>query len=382
MPSWEEYRKQQKDLRAKFTGSGGGKGFKGTKGSAPQAWMLRAKYFAPGERPTRVRLIPTSPQDPFHLYYNKWWENKVTNKRAPVISNSRNGELEVPDLVFYYASAQDNPQLLAVPTYAITVLILETFHKVERRSAKNTAYFDFVRCAGLDRYGKVACDMCRQNVETVFGQQRYWSMSNMSKDELMDELNGLTHRCANCGVGELQTYAYECAKCGKEIANRYNDTELTDGDVAVLDNEAVECQHCGETTPARKLYECMTRVGTGYKEGCSKPTKAPATATPFDYDITLVGEKTANITKPTITAFAPARTYEIPGYMLQPMPFTSFLSYMTLEEQSRALGLPNPFDSAAEKALTDYFASKSAPTPSAASAGEADPDSIPWGNKK
>ncbi len=353
------------------------------------------QYIDPPESGVFGRLIPCNPDEAFHTFCERWTE-RPDGTRRPVIGNSRNNELPVPDLVYYLAAEYDDPKLLARTMHAITFVVLDWYHNVPRagkpgKDGKARFYDEFVRCAGKDRHGRSRCSICASEEQQrlagkevkprVFGQAKYLKLSNQQRDQLLDELDSLKKRCASCGVGEVATFRYDCPECKSVLLNRYDTPDVSDEDLDLLENGSLECPDCHKEIRAEKVLECTRHIGEAYKPGCSNPTKLPPETGLFDVDIMLACTKYEF----HILEFSPQRQFEhLPANLNEPLPLYDFLSYMTLKEQAEAMGIVNPFGEDEERELEAYFA-KNAPsrtaTPSSAGAEEADPDSIPWGSK-
>lgn len=377
--SWQEIAKEQAAKRKAGFGAtpnfGGKSGVKG-----PSAKAMKQRYWSPAELGTRIRLVPVSEDDPWFVYYQRW--HKVGSMTVPVISNSQNGLLNVPDLVYHLACEKESDELLAKPMYAITVLLLEDFHKVEKTSQKGAKFAEYVRCMGRDSRGKVRCDHCTAGVPKVFGQQRYYSLSQWGRERLLEEIGKLPGRCAACATGELSLASYVCGGCKGTLVD-LTTTVVTDEDKEFLSSgEALTCNLCGKDCVPEAVYECVIPDGTSFREGCANP-KRIAPASIFDYDFTLRATKNAagKLSDVAISSFSEKKVYALQGYMTRPMPLAGFLSYEPLVDQAAKLHIEIPFEDVAE--AEDYLASYFAPkTPAGATQAErpeeADADAVDW----
>lgn len=369
--SWEQYQAQQAEIRKRLQGLGG----KGGKHEEP-AWKKRMNNFNPKDTKTWIRLYPD-----WYLYYGRWCGEKP---KKFVISNSHNGEKDVPDLLFLQADRANNPKLLASRYLAATVTVLEYYHEVEvpnKDPKKSKGYINYERCDGTDIYGRSRCKLCASGAKKVFGQRKHWSMSPRSKDDLEEEMSLRLKMCLNCCKGEVSASRFSCNKCSKVILDRYQE-EVSDEDANQLHDPAgIECPHCGQACNPVCVYECFVPTGGGYAKGCDKPIPVPYGA--GIYDLEYLVEQDSSDWTISINAFRLAGEHpELPGHMLQPMDFHSFFSHMTLEDQAKALGCDNPFGAEGEAIVANFFARQPG-VAQASKAGpeEADPHSITW-NKK
>jgi hypothetical protein len=365
--SWEQYQATQAETRKRLQGMGGSN-------YAEPAWKKRMNNFNPKGTKTWVRLRPD-----WYLYYSKWYG---TGTKRMVISNSHNGELMVPDLVFMHAEQRNDPKLFANRQVAATTTVLEYFHEVEepnRKDPKKKGYLTYVRCGGVDSFKRPNCKLCTDGVKKVFGQQKHWSMSPKSRDELEDEMQLRKRMCLNCCVGEVQVAKYACVHCNVILLDRYTEA-VSDEDAAVLENpDGVECPHCGKAGVPTRTYDCAVYTGSSYEKGCDKPTPVPAEAGIYDMEY-LVEQDPSDYTI-SIPKFRLAQNHpDLPRHMLDGLDLYSTFSHMTLDEQSKGLGIPNPFGAEGEAAVAAFF-KQTAPAPAKASQAapeEADETSIPW----
>lgn len=379
--SFEQFQKNQAKLRQDKFGDNPG-------GSKIQPWQMRMKYFFPSDIPTKMRLIPTTPDEPFYKYHQAWITTGT--RKVNVIGNSHNGEKPVPDLVYYYAIEEGNDDFLTKANYAITCVVLEQFHPIKKASAsdKSKSYTVYERCLGKDIRGRVRCDECKKNSETSLGQQYYWSMGARTREQLTDLLDNLKHRCVNCFRGTLMVNSFECPSCKETIADLGQD-DVSDEDLQALHEADIDCPHCGKSVRATENSQCVLVRGSGenatYDEGCGKPTRGPVQEDIFAYDIELRSVKVGNNYMLEIDKFWPITKVAVPEGMLRPMPLPLFLSHMTLKEQADKLGKANVYGDDGEKRVAAYFrdegihaaedkSAKDANTPESA-------ESVDWGDK-
>lgn len=360
---------------------GGGGGGGGSGGGAP-AWSMRMRYFNPGPTPTRIRLVPYRAGQLWFRYMSRWVKLTVNGKQVSrnVIGNSHNGELAVPDLLYYYMIENENPQLQASPSDVVTVAVLENYHQVKKgTSKKGRDYFDLVRCEGVDRFNVTKCKLCKDGSPVEFGNQNHWSFWPNARQQFSEQLALIPGRCSGCFKGEISVYGYACAKCDTELGNHF--TGGIDPDLeSALRTEPTKCPSCKETALAKHLIECVIRHGEGeaaqYSEGCKTPKRPPEGVEPWEYDLWVVEEKVGQASAIRIIKFAPPKD-DVPASLLQPFEFNDFFSHMSLDEQAKNLGRENVFGPEEQKAVDDFFAT---PPAQQAAPDEADAHSVPWGS--
>lgn len=390
--SWAEFQKTQRENQQRLRdnrGKGDGKGGDGKGGrfNGVPPWKYRMEFFDPKSRRTWIRLVPTTYAEPFFLHYSRW-AGQPGHKKL-VLSNSHNGDLDVPDLVFWNAVKMEEERpgsgdaVSARAQYAITVAVLEYFHRIHVANAdpKKKGYDKYERCDGSKDFRKPKCPHClneaegKGNTVKVFGQRKYWALSNRGRDELVELALEKLHTCASCGKGEVAPVRFKCSApgCGKLIADRYDtSTELTDDDIDALLNSVIDCPHCNKEIEAVVEYACLMDDGS---VGCDKPARMGKNI----FDIEFQVEQDKDNYALFIHAVRPVQEHkELPGSMLRPMPFNEFLLYMSLEDQAKALGIQNPYGKEEEALVVEFFKTRAAATPSGAAPEEADPDSIPW----
>lgn len=371
----------------KSKGKPGGSSAGPRDGKAPD-WAMRMKFFSPGQIPTRIRLIPQNPEQLWFSYYSKWHKSNdpQTGKQVNrnVIGNSHNGAREVPDLLYYYAIKQQNADLMASEQFAVTVVVLEDFHEVEKGKSKaGNPYYDYVRCTGKNRFGQSVCELCNQGVKKTFGQRLHWSLWPSAKRGFEEQLHELNNRCVGCNKGELSVYGYNCASCGSQFANHYDKT-IDPMDEKIFQTEEVTCQDCGKTGMAGQLIECVVRHGSGddvsFSEGCKNPTRPEPVESPWDYDLTVVSEAVGKSSRVVVTGFTPKKQYpQLSKDLEQPFNFI-FFDRMTMEDQAKAMNRAVPpewGDVASVQRLVDQFFNDKAQE-QFVSPDKEDGDSVPW----
>ena len=387
--SWTEYQKEQARKRAAGTTLALGKGQSGQgghKGGTP-AWKMRMEFFDPKGKRTWVRMVPTTVAKPFFLHYSRWVGPKGGKKL--VISNSHNGDLPVPDLVYYAAERANDASLLAKAQHAITMAVLEYYHEipVANKDPKKKGYNKYERCGGKNRFGKLACQYCideeagKNTSKKVFGQRKYWPMSGRTKESLLEEVSAKLNVCLSCGTGEIFPVRFSCPACKQLILDRY-ENDVTEDELSVMLTDRVECPHCHKTVKTDVEKACIVSSDGEDRDGCDNPKSFPEGTTAFDVEF-QIEQDTENYAL-IVHAVRPIKNHaELPGIVLQPMPFAEFLQYMTLKDQAFALGMDsNPFGQEGEDALLEYFSKSNVQAvPSEADAEEADEESIPWDKK-
>lgn len=323
---------------------GGGGNYK------PSILSLRMKYWRPTETPTRVMLIPWTQEQKFYSYFQSWIKNGSSSRT--VISNSRGGELPVPDLVTYYAHKEENPKILPMEKFACSVLVLEDFHKVEKTSRKGTKYTQMVRCGGTDRYNRSACEHCDEGIEKVFGNLYHWSMGWGHKKQLEEAFSKLLERCGSCGEGTISVWGFGCPECGGVIADQKKE-RLSDDDIEFFMNGTMDCPHCEKAIQCEQLTECVHELPGKWVKGCDNPSRLNPWGAELLISTTGSGSSTAiNI---DLKDWEPTLTKEVADWKTKGFEFDKFFAFDTLAEQAKLMGRDNPFDDEAEKLLADYF---------------------------
>lgn len=338
------------------------------------SWAMRLRYFKADEAPTRIRLIPQESGQLWHTYFGQWLT--VGDRKRFILSNSHNGILEVPDLLYFYAYEDQNRMLFARKTYVVTVLVLEDFYKVPKTSKNGGTYYEYKRSYGTDQFGRSLdpAELADAGHEKVFGRQLHLSLRDGDQYEhFMEQLSAVSERCGNCKEGAISVYAYNCGECGEEIANHKTNPIRPDLE-RQLRNEQVACQACDHQGKATQVTECVSKRGygsaTSYVAGCDNPTMID----PSECDLVVRGGPASKGTLIDIVDFVPSDNDDerIKDWMARPMAFKEFFSYMDLEEQARTLARPNVFDASAQTILERHFQDD----PS-----EPDTHSVPYGTE-
>jgi len=320
--------------------------------SKPSKLSMRMKYWRPSETVTRIRLIPQSSEVPFYSFFQSWV--KVNGRSRTVICNDRNGELEVPCLVSYYALKDENPGLLPSKKEVITVQVLEDFHKIEQTSNAGNQYFKYVRSLGVNRFGHSQDPPEYKDAEKVFGQKYHWSMGGGHRRQLEAQLEEITEHCGSCKDGFISVYAYACAECGDVVAS-HKDRDLPEEEIFFLRNEKVKCHSCDHEGALAQMTECVHKKGFGssaeWVDGCDNPKKV----SPWDVELIISTTGEGNATSIVINDWSIAEERDIKEWLTTPFDFDYFFGYMDLDEQGRAMGKDNPFDEASQKLLEDHF---------------------------
>ena len=138
------------------------------------AWKLRQEYFKPGAQPTKVRLVPNDKGELWYPYKSKWVSTSKGKRK--IISNSWNGEREIPCVLDYQALETGNDDYVASEVLVASVVVLETHYKIPKVSGRGNEYFVHERSLGTDRHGRSLDPAEYQNYEKVFGRKLHWSM--------------------------------------------------------------------------------------------------------------------------------------------------------------------------------------------------------------
>lgn len=325
----------------------------------PSKLSMRMKYWRPNEEPTRIRLIPLPGESNFYSYYQSWV--KVNGRPRTVICNDRNGELEVPCLVSYYALKDENPALLPSKRDTITVLVLEEFYKIPQTSSAGNQYFKYVRSKGSNRFGHNQDPPEYKDMDKVFGQKYHWSMGSGHRRQLEAQLEEVTERCGSCKDGYISIYAYACPECDEVLAS-HKERDLPEEEVFFLRNEMVQCTNpkCEHNGWPSQLTECVLKKGFGssveWVPGCDKPTKVH----PWDVELIVSTTGEGNSTSIVVNDWCIAEERDIKEWLTTPFDFDYFFGYMDLDEQAQAMGRDNPFDGASQKLLEDHFSMSAA----------------------
>jgi hypothetical protein len=382
--SFEDFHKQQKESKvrqkmlSKTSGGNRGSGGNGTSGGdfvaqRPPAWKFRMRdfKFRPDEDETRIRILPTSENKTFYKYYAKWVTTPQGQKRQ-VISNSWNSERELPCVLYYHCAEDENDNLWADEKCAVSVFVMEDFYKIPHTSDKGYEYFTYERVPAPDRNGRISHpSSAHADMEIVFGRKLWWELWPTQKRQLLDKLSEISNQCAGCNKGEISTYAYACSKCECTLAS-HQEGGISEEDEDALRTSGVVCDECEHEGRAVSVFECVHAKGHGsrktYEAGCDKPVQ-------LDWrvcDIILKADQVGGRVSYQIIGFeaSPAESAnEIPADDLEPFDFNYFLGTQNLDDQARAMGRDNPFDSKAQSLLDKHYE---------AGHDEEDSDSIPW----
>lgn len=390
--SMEAMKRQREAFRQRAQaerGNGGG-------GKSDPIKRLRYRNTRHSETPAWMWFHPCTPDEPFFVNYTRWHANG--DKRVEVYSNSHNGELDVPDLLYDYAMFKDDTALLGAQKFNITTATLEAYHEVQvpNKNARGNApksFTNYERCTGAAMRGRAGCVHCaadrKENrpSKMVFGRGGYSSFSYSQKEALMQAIYDLGNRCASCKTGTLETVGFSCPSCSGQILDCY-DTQFSEEDMAgfveTVRTNTVECQHCKEVVQAEEVRECVRVTGQLRSAGCDAPKQLFNYDTPFAYDFLLSAKRPAN-DKPGPTEYIihdwreHDHGIELPSDCKSAWPLARFLSYMTLAEQAQKLGWGSSTPDG-EQALVDFF---DAPrlAPSAAGPNDADAHSTMWADE-
>ena len=352
--SWNDFLKQHNENQKKMqemrnaNRKGGKSSFQ-----KPKPFSMRMKYWKPNDTPTWVRLVPYNGQDDAYFEYYQTW-TKVAGKPRSLMCNCKGRQLEVPCVPCYYAIKDDNTTLVPSRRDALTVNVLEHFHKVKKQGRKNE-YTVYERCRGVDRHNKSACEFCDAEIEKVYANKYYWSLGYGHKLQLEEKLDAIAQSCASCKEGEISVYGYACSKCGATIAS-HKDSNIDEAEEEILrtadDICCPECDHEGRTSP---LIECVRQDGHGssarWVQGCDSP--APIENV-YDLEFLISTTGSGNATSIQIEDWR-RPTEELKSWQLEPMDFPYFLAYQDLDDQATAMGRDNPFDEDVQKILEDYY---------------------------
>lgn len=299
-------------------------------------------------------------------------DGKPIVQKRNIISNSHNGEKNVPCVLYYYCIEDDNQDLWAGQQFAASVVVLENYHEIPKKSKAGKTYKVMVPCRGKNRYGNSQCQSCDSNQPLIYGQQHYWSVWPSIKKDFTEQLAGLPTRCISCKDGEVSTFGYSCNACGEKIASMYDDPNnpITEEDIAKYENEEVTCGSCSHVGKADRMTECIRHLGDDkYEDGCKEPKTLPAGTMPEDCEIRVKFEKVGNATKVSIVDFRLHDPETLSEDLRSPMDLQYTLGWMDLSDQAKSMGKVNPFAEDAQKELEAFFTAKP---------GEDDNDSVSW----
>ena len=147
--------------------------------------------------------------------------------------------------------------------------------------------------------------------------------------------------------------------------------------------QLIDCDKCDNTGfVADVSYECIKMIGQIAEAGCERPLRLVAPDI-FGYDIRVTERKVqGGPSEFDVDRFRLSSSFAIPEELTRPMPLASFLSYMALADQAKALECTQVFGQEGEDALTEYFSDVLRPVTTRGPAQEANPASIPWGKQQ
>lgn len=322
-------------------------------GSKPSKFGMRMRYWKPDSNPVWVKFVPFTQEEPYYEYYMVW--TKVNGKARSLIANSKAGQLEVPCVPYYYCIKDSNDALIPQRKDALTVNVLEYYHKVKKTSKKGTEYSAYELCKGVDRHNKSACEYCDEGLDKVYANQYFWSLGYGHKKQLEEQLDQIKLRCTSCKDGEISTWGYACGGCGEIIAS-HKEHDLSEEDVEMLETaDDIQCEACGHVGKTIPQIECVHFEGHGssgrWVAGCDDP-KPVTNIWDLEFLIKTTGE--GNSTALVIDGWR-MPTEALKKWQLKPMDFDYFLAYQDLDDQAKAMGRENPFDESAQKVLEEYF---------------------------
>lgn len=368
---WKTWNKRNKNKRSQMEK-------KSRKGNGPPMWTFRMQYLKTQPGQELWMHFQKYKGETFTEFYSRFvevYDDNGNSRKRNIMSNSHNGERDVPCVLWFYCVEDENESFFANQNFAASVVVMEDYHEIQKKSAKGSKYTTLVACGGKDRFGRPNCELCDNGVKKVYGERKYWSMWPSAKKDIEEQLDAISHRCGNCGTGELSVFAFQCAECDHMLANQY-DEQISDDDEDRLLHEEVTCPKCGHKAKAKQIFECAKRVGIDdWEKGCDDPKSVDFGEGGFDvanFDFRIAWEKVGNYTKARITDFRPHDPSLLRDDISEPMDIDLFLSQMALDEQADMLNKKNPFPKEADKALQDFFIAK---------ANEKDSDSEPWGDE-
>jgi len=389
---WDEWKDRNKDARNK---AGNRK-----RGPAP-AWRVRLDqafrlytddvelddYKDPMDfMPTQVLLRRSAPNDEVWLQYYSAWVGR------PVISNSWNGEHDIPDLLYIkWVEELDNDpdkksQLYARSQWVAEVWVLDHFHAIEKTSAKGNSYTVYRRCVPTTRKSRTKCPHCEAGHPRTFGRKFHMSLFNGQHDALLKELEKYEDLCFNCFDGALEHSGYSCESCKAEFeVNTDSDGLVDEESVEFYEENEIECPECGVAGYAEATWKCVKEVGFGsglhYEDGCEDPTPGD----PWDMVLTLEavkGGRGSNLVVRDVQPYDKSNFPALDGIdESTPLDLVSLFRFDTLKGQAGALRLKDneiPIDlDTAQKELDAAISNYKADLIAEASTEE-DSDSVPW----
>lgn len=358
--NYAEFRKMQGEKRKRLQAktkkpghSGNGTVGGGASFEIP-AWKLRQEYFKPGPQPTKIRIVPNDNGDLWYRYMSKWVSTSKGKRK--IISNSHNGERDMPCVLDFYALEQGNDDYVASDELVSSVVVMEHHFKIPKVSGRGNEYFVYERSLGTDRHGRSLDPVEYKDHETVFGRKLHWSMWPSQQRNFMDSIVGLTDKCSNCKAGEISIYAYSCPLCEGVIADHRDDESSLDRDREdSLRVQNTQCPHCNRSVKAVQQFECVKQEGYGgrWVKGCDNPQRISLDK-PIDLVIRAVPAGKSQAIE--IIEFGPANEdADIAPWMHKPFEFDKFFGKMDLQDQADAMGVVMPFNDSAQVLVDNFF---------------------------
>jgi len=280
------------------------------------AWYRRHELFQRKER-IPIMLVPWSYDVPEFTYY------RTLKNHKSIICNCMSGSLGVPCVPCHYAYKLKDLSYAAKKHHAITVIVLQYFHR--KKDAKGiTQYY---KCTGHN------CKYCRMSAPRSFGLRRYLSIPDAMAEDVLHTINNMFNTCIACGE-TLDTERIECPKCHKDIST--STTRISD---------EMTCPHCLSLVEPKIVLNCVKMEGWDVVgKGCDTPTQIEGV---YDYIFELGSVDDDFYLRPidlqTHKETMPLVKKHVKKWFFEPLPFTEFLLTQTLQEQSRDLGRANPY---------------------------------------
>jgi hypothetical protein len=297
---------------------------------------------------TRIRVIPGSYKnpadggtDPCFVFreHRVWKGNKLIS--IPCSEASESGK---PCVACYYLKRGDTTISAASERKVFTVLVLETFHKMEVPSKKDPDKKVPVlkQCKGR------GCEMCEQRVPTQFGDRRWWSLGKNHFEDIVEANRKLGKNCS-CEGGKIDRAGFECSNCGKELLLVEN-SRMTDAKLDIFSQTAQTCRFCHSEGLPKEMLEC---------DKCQNPKRVDL----FGSNIWVMtrGEKTSSRVIVDEWEFK-ASPREYTGAQ-DPWDFATLFAPLSPNVAARRLDVSNPFVSSNETATPSSTGSRSASVP-------------------
>lgn len=324
-----------------------------------------SRYTDADYKPFSFRIHPFSDESiPF-----EYWSRLVKSSRGfrDVISNSRNGELNAPDLLWIkYCDPDLDDETVknfrAGENYGLEIDILENHHAIQKKGKKKGSTFEvWVRCGGVDARGNSTCTHCGSEGddgsvnEALFGRKQFWSMWSSHWKKLEDDLLAYNFKCMGCGGGDIQVTGWYCPEEGCEHVfgevDEDGKADFNDDDSLKWRDNEVDCPSCEATVYAESDYGCHVRKGFGAKERWVEGCKEPIFANPFECVITVATKKSGgrnNVQLLDVTYLDDDDMPELTGVQEdQTLPVEELWGHMSLYEQAENLDMnvqDLPFD--------------------------------------